>query len=122
MDNIDHLKIIASKFKRNLDVLYDNWSYTKIFGCSKAQSHYMSFVRLRVEMRAINNNEYKFFVFVDFHLPIAVDYELAEHYKKATNSAVRKAKWAKKLVDGYVWSREEVMILENLKKKNKNGQ
>jgi len=88
--------------------------YESIFGCEDREKHYTPHITVRVELRSVDgssDNNY-FMVRVDFSLPIAADLEGAEHFKKATIAAVKKAKWAEGIVGGLEWHRDVILACE----------
>ena len=88
--------------------------YESIFGCEDSVKSYTPHVCVRVELRFVEGRfgmSY-FMVRVDFHLPLGADLESAEHFKKATIAAVKKAKWAENVVGGLEFHRDVVMAEE----------
>jgi hypothetical protein len=87
------------------------FGYEAVFGCERNRAFCSPNVLVRVELRTSTDNSdvFRFEVFVDFHLPVGADVESAEHFNKAVQGATRKARWARGLVDGLEWSREELL-------------
>ena len=85
------------------------FNFRSVFGCESNVAYYTPNIMVRVELRHTEDIQmFAFQVFVDFHLPNGADIESAEHFLKATQAAVRKARWARSVVDGLEWSMEEL--------------
>lgn len=103
---------IRGALRRGLTLRDGGFIYDRAFGCDRDQTSIYQHVLVRVELRVVEETgaeRFAFRVFVDFHFPVGADVESAEHFRKATNSAVRKARWAHELVDGLTWHRSEIM-------------
>lgn len=85
--------------------------FESVFGCDKSVAFHTPHILVRVELRTTKNegfSEYKFYVFVDYHLPVGAGVEDADHLNQAVSKATRRAKWAHALTDGLEWTAEEV--------------
>lgn len=101
------LEKIRGKLKRAFDTHDQHgFSYESIFGCPKDQSMNLPHVSVRVELRPRHNvlSVYQFYVFVDFCLYPGMRVPEAEMAHKAVSAAMKKARWAEKLVSGHTWS------------------
>ena len=118
---IDQLRNVRKKLARSMIVKSNGYRYLGIFGCPKNIAHLVPCVHVRVELNptGFGTLTSRFDVFVDFHGPLGLDIDHAEAYEKAARAAVRKAKWAKKIVDGLEW--EESIILEEIRRNQVNA-
>lgn len=111
---------VRRRLAREMLVRVGGFEYESIFGTgvplSGGISPSISHVAVRVELRSPGggglNVPYHFQVLVDFHLPMGASLKEAEHFRRATNNAVKRAEWAQDLVRGLAWDDKTVMSLE----------
>ena len=110
----EQLAVVRKRLARGMIPRTGGFIYESIFGCEDRVKGYTPYVCVRVELRFAEGRSdlNRFMVFVDFHLPIAADLEGAEHFKKATIAAVKKAKWAEGIVGGLEWHRDVILAGE----------
>lgn len=98
------LREVRWRLARGMTARKGGFEYETVFGCRAEEAFHMPHVRVRVELRYKKSAEWlQFEVFVDFQLPNGADLESAELFKKATQDAVKKARWAHGIVDDHEW-------------------
>jgi len=87
-----------------------DFDFRSVFGCHPDESFLRPHVFVRVELNSVKERSgwYSFQVFVDFSLPVGATVEQAQRFDKAVRAAVKKARWARGVVDGWEWHREEL--------------
>lgn len=111
---VDQLEIIRFRLSRGMITRTGGFHYESIFGCEDRVKSYTPNVCVRVDLRAIEDRHdmMRFKVRVDFHLPLGANIESAEHFKQATIAAVKKAKWAERVIGGFEFHRDVIAAAE----------
>jgi hypothetical protein len=110
----EQLEAVRRRLARGMIPRTGGFHYESIFGCEDRVKSYTPYVCVRVGLRFVEGRHEmnRYVVCVDFHLPLGADIESAEHFKKATNDAVRKAKWAESVVGGLEFHLDVIMAAE----------
>jgi len=110
----DQLKAVRKRLDRGMTPCFGGFRYQSVYGCEPGTEFLNPHILVRVELRHVEGNWdcSKFFVWVDYHLPLGADVESAELFKKAVLSATKKAKWAQGVVNGLEWHRKIIMAAE----------
>lgn len=116
---IQNLVHIRKRLAHNMIVRVGGSEYESIFGCGidvhSDLSQDIPHILVRVKLNNFDENSpdvpYRFEVMIEFNLPNKVNIKEADHFKRALNNAVKKAKWAQELVRGHVWDLRTIMSL-----------
>jgi len=110
----EQLEAVRKRLARGMIARTGGFHYESVFGCEDRFRNQRPHVCVRVELRVVKDSHVMsaFKVFVDFSLPVAADLESAEHFKKATVAAVRKAKWAESIVGGLEFHHDVIVAAE----------
>lgn len=110
----EQLESVRRRLARGMIVRTGGFHYESVFGCEDNLKHITPNVVVCVDMRSIPGipGMNHFSVYVDFHLPIGADVASAEHFKKATIAAVKKAKWAEGVVGGLEFHCDVILAAE----------
>lgn len=107
---------IRRQLAKNMLVRTGGFEYESIFGCGATACSGIPHIAVRVMFRSLKDSDlnapYHFKVLVDFYLPEGATVKEAEHFRRATNNAVKRAEWAEELVRGHAWDLKTVMSFE----------
>lgn len=106
----EQLRDVRKRLARAMGVKSGGFRYESVFGCDDRVKHYTPYVSVLVRLEHSRDSDLGHFeVLVDFHLPLGASVDQADHFKKATIAAVKKAKWAESVVGGLEWDLDAVV-------------